>query len=92
MAAYNFKFFNDFIGENGEFMFGNLDEEVDMQAALKQAFIENEYRNLDEEVSKEVFEAETELVKVDQETMTAVIIVNDSFIGRFTIVGLIEPI
>ena len=94
MAAYNFHFYNQQLDLVSEFMFGNLDEEVDMTEALTQAFIENEFCEFNdpELVSKEDIANDIRLVKVDQETMTAVIIIEDVMLGKVKIVGTVEEI
>lgn len=91
MAAYTFKFYDHSIDVAGQFMFGNLDAEVDIQATLLQAYIENALAD-DPQLTRSQIQEEVKLVKVDTETMTAVIIDSDCVFGDFTITGIIEQI
>lgn len=93
MAAYNFKFYNTLTEQIEEFMFGNLDREVDnMQEALQDGFEQREFHNDNRQTSIEQIRAEIKTVKFDVETMTAVIVVQDDFIGEFKLVGTVEEI
>lgn len=92
MAAYNFKHLDDSLDEVKEFMFGNLDQEVDIQAALKDGFIQDQLQMSGYSVSIEHITAEIRIVKFDQETMTGVIVVDDPILGEIKFVGTIEQI
>jgi hypothetical protein len=94
MAAYEFVGQDFTTGIDKQFMFGNLDCEVDLNLALRNQFVLDEFHDLsgDSGATMEQINEQTKIAKVDLETMTAVIVVEDDFLGTLRFVGHINQI